>query len=324
MKPEVIAATHARLQPHLVRTPLLTSADLNQFLFCKIYFKYEGQQITGAFKSRGVLNALLKLKEQNQLPAHVVAFSSGNHAQAVAWAAKLLGIKATIFIPEDASPFKIAATKSHGAEVIITPDRQTAEAQAVEFAKDAFLLPPYDHDDIIAGQGTAAFEAWQDEGGFDVVFAPCGGGGLISGTLLATRHFSKDAKVFGAEPLLANDAAQSLKSGMIQRLTSSPNTIADGARTLAVSPRTFQYIQQLDSILEINEEEIVYWTQWLTHLLQVRVEPTSALGMAAAYNWHCAGNYGKILIILSGSNMDEKTEQQIWQQDFLSQKPGML
>ena len=279
-------------------------------------------QKVGAFKSRGALNTLLHLNEQGKLPKEVVAFSSGNHAQAVAWAARKLGIKATIIVPSVASPIKVAATRSYGAEVIITKERQEAEDLAHEKAKTAFLLPPYDHDDVIAGQGTAAFEAWKKEGGFDAVFAPCGGGGLISGTYLATRLFSDKAKVFACEPLIANDAADSYKTGIIRRFEKSPMTIADGTRTLSVSERTFQYIKKLNGFYEISEEEIIYWTQWLTHLLKINLEPTCALGMAGAYKYIKEGNMdSKILIIISGGNIDPSSYLKIWEKSFLDQVP---
>jgi threonine dehydratase len=279
-------------------------------------------QKVGAFKARGALNTLLHLKEQGKLPSEVVAYSSGNHAQAVAWAARELGIKATIIVPSVASPIKIMATKSYGAEVIVTKERQEAEDLAHEKSKTAFLLPPYDHDDVIAGQGTSAFEAWSDEGEFDAVFAPCGGGGLISGTYLATRYFSQTAKVFACEPLIANDAAESYHTGTIKRFEKTPMTIADGTRTLGISERTFQYIKKLNGFYEISEEEIIYWTQWLTHLLKINIEPTSALGMAGAYRYSQAGHKGsKILVILSGGNVDPLSYLKIWEKSFLDKPP---
>ncbi len=326
MKNEAVEAAYQRLKPHVTRTPVLTSRLLDRFLGCEIFFKYEGAQKVGAFKARGALNTLLALQEKNQLPERVVAYSSGNHAQAVAWAAKRLGLKSVIFIPEASSKIKIAATKAYGAEVHVTKTRQEAEenANTLALAKGSFLLPPYDHDDVIAGQGTAAYEAWEELKNLDAVFAPCGGGGLISGTFMATRLFSPDAEVFAAEPLIANDAAQSFRSGKIVRFSDMPKTIADGVRTLSVSPRTFHYIQQLDGFFEIEEEEILYWSQWLMHLLKVTVEPTSALGMAAAHKWLREGNKGKrILVILSGANLDSDTYGKIWAEDHLARLPAL-
>ncbi len=323
MSPEVITIAYNRIKSGIHKTPLLRSEQLNKMLSADIFFKWEGAQKTGAFKLRGALNTLLHLKEQGRLPEKVVAFSSGNHAQAVALAARLLGVKATIIVPAMASPIKIAGTRSYGAEVIIKETRQEAEDLARELAKTCFLLPPYDHDDVIAGQGTATLEAWMEAGDFDAVFAPCGGGGLISGTYLATRLFSDTAKVYASEPLMANDAAESYRTGIIQRLPVSPLTIADGTRTLAISARTFQYIKQLSGFYEISEEKIIYWTQWLTHLLKINIEPTSALGMAGAFQWIKEGNQDKkILVIVSGGNIDPSTYLEIWKENYLTQLPA--
>jgi threonine dehydratase len=322
MSPDVVTQAYHRIKAHINKTPLLQSHLLNQLLSANIYFKCEGMQKIGAFKLRGALNTLLHLKEQNKLPAEVVAFSSGNHAQAVAWSARFLGIKATIIMPANVSPIKVAATKSYGAEVILKENRQAAEALAREKAKSCFFLPPFDHDDVIAGQGTAALEAWMDEGDFDAVFAPCGGGGLISGTYLASRLFASTAKIYATEPLNGNDAAESYRTGKIHTFTTSPDTIADGVKTLSLSERTFKYAKKLDGFYEISEEEIIYWTQWLTHLLKVSVEPTSALGMAGAYKWINESNaHTKILIILSGANIDPSTYQEIWEKDHLTHLP---
>lgn len=326
MTPAAVEAAQKRLAHHVAHTPILRSHLLDRFLNAEIFFKYEGAQKVGAFKARGALNALLHLKEQKKMPLEVVAYSSGNHAQAVAWAARQMGIKATVVVPAGASKVKIAATKAYGAEVIIAKSRAEAEEIAADRANVAgsFLLPPYDHDDVIAGQGTAALEAWQDEGKFDAVFAPCGGGGLISGTFLATRLFSDKAEVYAAEPAIANDAARSYASGKIFRFQDAPKTIADGARTLSISERTFHYIDQLDGFYEISEEDILYWSQWLMHLLKVTVEPTAALGMAAAHKWIAEGNRGKrILIILSGANLDSDTYAKIWAQDQLTKLPAV-
>jgi threonine dehydratase len=326
VKPAAVEAAQARLGDHITRTPILRSHLLNRFLNTEILFKYEGAQKVGAFKARGALHTLLHLKEKKKLPLEVVAYSSGNHAQAVAWAARQMGIKSTVVVPAGASKVKIAATKAYGAEVIIAKSRGEAEDIAHERSEvgGSFLLPPYDHDDVIAGQGTAALEAWQDEKKIDAVFAPCGGGGLISGTFLATRVFSRDAAVYAAEPAIANDASRSYSTGKIYRFRDAPKTIADGARTLGISERTFHFIDQLDGFYEISEADILYWSQWLMHLLKVTVEPTAALGIAAAHKWIAEGNRGKrILIILSGANLDSDTYAKIWAHDHLSRLPAL-
>ena len=322
INPQQIQLAHERIKPYIKRTPILTSEYLNNKFGANFYFKFEGVQKTGAIKLRGALNVLLKLKEQNQLPQKVCAFSSGNHSQGVAYAAKLLGIKAKIFMPEFASKTKIQATKSYGAEVIITQTRQQAEAKvAEEAAQGAYFIHPYDNDDLICGQGTSCFEALSDMAVKpDAIFCSVGGGGWISGSYLATQLLCPTAKVFGAEPEIANDAAQSFKSGNIVKLADSPKTIADGVRTLAVSERTFEYIKKLEDIIEVSEENIIYNTQWLFNLLKITVEPTSAMAFAAAVQQIKADeklNNKNILILLSGGNIDSETHQKVWEGDYL-------
>jgi threonine dehydratase len=323
LSPSTIATAHQRIAPYIHRTPVVSSTLLNGWLGHEIFFKVEGLQKVGAFKVRGALNALLALKEKNALPDHVVAFSSGNHAQAVSYAAQKLGVKAIIFIPKEASPIKIQATRGYGAEVIITQTRQEAEARVADVVTTgATLIPPYDHDDIIAGQGTACFEALQDGINPNAIFAACGGGGWLSGTLLAAQLLAPAAKVFAAEPLLGNDATQSYRSGKIVRLPQTPPTLADGARTLAISERTFFYLKQLTDFYEITEDAMVYWTQWLMHLLKTTVEPTSAMAMAAAHRWlQTQPTKQTVLIMLSGGNIDPQTYAKIFAQDCLSRVP---
>ncbi len=322
--PEVVKTALERISPHLKQTPILESKFLNLLLGHEIFFKAETFQKTGAFKARGALNAILRLKEDGILPERVVAFSSGNHAQGVAWAASETGIKSKIFLPKNVSSVKKAATRHYGAEVIEVNSRQEAESLArAEVEKGAVLIPPFDNDDIIAGQGTACLEALEQGVKPDAVFAPVGGGGLISGSWLATRLACPTAKVFAAEPLNANDAARSYRSGEIFKWPEQPETIADGARTLALAERTFQYVQKISGIYEIAEEEIIYWAQWLNHLLKITVEPTAALAMAAAHQWLKNQEKGrKALVIISGGNMSEETYRKIWAKDYLGKVPG--
>lgn len=326
MNPRVIEEAHQRISPYIARTPLMRSNLLNDFLGHDITFKVEGFQRTGSFKIRGAINTILSLKENGDLPHKVVAFSSGNHAQAIAWSANRLGIKSTIFLPDFTSKIKQQATKSYGGEIILTETRQLAEAGAKEMvAKEgAYYLPPFDNDMVIAGQGTSAYEAYREGVTPDAVFATCGGGGWLSGTLLATKLLSPQTKVFGAEPLNANDAARSYRDGKIFSFDKSPDTIADGGRALCVSPRTFQYISQADDIIEVTEDEIIYWTQWLTHLLKTTVEPTSAVAMAAAHKWlKTAKQKQKLLVMLSGGNIDPLTQNKIWAQNHLENLPKL-
>ncbi|MCH2037175.1 MAG: serine/threonine dehydratase [Rickettsiales bacterium] len=298
---------------------------LNDWVGHRILFKVEGFQKTGSFKIRGALNHLLKRKEQGCLPSHVVAFSSGNHAQAVAYAAQLLGIKATICMPSYASTIKQAATKGYGAEIVTFNTRQEAELAVQEYINNgAHFIHPYDDDDIIAGQGTSCYEALGEHYNYDAIFATCGGGGWLSGTYLAKELLSPQSLVIGCEPLNANDAIQALQSGTIVRLSGTPDTVADGARTLSISKRTFSYLKKLDAFYEADEESIGYWTQWLTHLLKITVEPTSCVAMVGAYAWlKQQKKQQTILILLSGGNIAQDTYQTIWRKSDTNIQPSL-
>ncbi len=315
----------ARIAPYIRRTPLMDCALLNGWLGHELVFKAEGFQKIGAFKLRGALNALLAMKEQGKACEHVVAFSSGNHAQAVALAGTLLGIRTTVIMPRFVSAIKQQATVSYGAELILTDTRPQAEILAAQMqARGATFVHPSADDMVIAGQGTACLEALEDMGDRpDAIFAACGGGGLLSGTWLAASGFAPEAKVFGAEPAMANDAAQSYRAGRIIGFEESPMTIADGARTLRLSELTFQYLQKLDGFYEVEERDILYWTQWLQHLLKTVVEPTAALAMAGAAQWLAAQREKKrVLVILSGGNVDAASQRKIWAESFLEHVPG--
>lgn len=315
-----VKSAQKRIAPFVQTTPILESNLLNTCLESRILFKAECMQQTGAFKVRGAINTLAKLAEIKQLPAKVVANSSGNHAQAVAYAAKLFGVKAKIFSTQSVSAVKAAATRFYGAEMALYPTRLEADAAVKKASEepDTLWIPPFNHPDIIAGQGTLMLDAYQQTGAVDAVFAPCGGGGLLSGTLITTRAISTTTKVIGAEPLAANDAAQSLRSKKIVCLQQSPITLADGAATPAVGEHTFGYLQQLDDFYEVSEEKIAYWTQWLQHLLKIHVEPTCAMSMQAVVEWLSkSAPDQKILVLLSGGNIDQKKMQQVWEHDYL-------
>ncbi len=323
LSPEKIFEAQNRIFGHLNRTPLMESSLLNNLLGHEIIFKVEGFQKIGAFKARGALNTVLHLKENGQLAKEIAAFSSGNHAQAVALAGSKLGIKTTVFLPSFTSKIKQQATRSYGAEVILTPTRQEAERLMGEKAKNgANMIHPYDNDDVITGQGTACLEALQDGVNPDAVFAPCGGGGLLSGTYLACQTQQKPPLVFAGEPKNANDAAISYRTGQIFKFENSPQTIADGARALSVSERTLQYISKVNGFYEIEEKEILYWTQWTSHLLKIICEPTSAIAVAAAYKWLSEQSSKKrALVILSGSNVAPETHKEIWHDNYLDKLP---
>ncbi len=310
-----------RIKPYIQKTPLVQSSLLNRWLGHSIFFKLENWQSVGAFKARGAMNALLTVQERGQLSDRVVAFSSGNHAQAVAWACACLNLKAQIYIPKNASNIKKQATRSYGASVIETDTRQQAEDSVQQVIDEgSIFIHPYDNEDVILGQGTACLEALETGFEPDAIFAPCGGGGLLSGTYLASQ--SRRIPVFGAEPLQANDAARSLKAGEIVSYIDTPETLADGARTLRVSPRTFMYLRQLAGFYEITEREIIYWTQWISHLLKITCEPTAALGMAAAAQWIKDQTSPKvILVIISGGNLNPDFIPMLWHENHLENPP---
>ena len=316
-----------RLRSKVSHTPLLESAQLNAWMGHRILFKTECLQRTGAFKLRGATNFLTRMLELDNLPARVVANSSGNHAQAVAYAASQLKIPATIYSTETISAVKAAATQHYGADVKLYPTRPEADRAVAEAAQTpgTVWIPPFNHPDIIAGQGTAALEALQDAGSADAIFAPCGGGGLLSGTLIATRGLMPDCKIIGAEPQQANDASMSLQSGTIETLNGPPDTLADGAATPSVGDVTFPFLQGLDDFYEVDEVQIAYWTQWLQHLLKLHVEPTSAMSMAAVTSWALEATPGSTaIVILSGGNISQSSMAKIWQTDYLLQPPILV
>lgn len=320
---EIIAATQ-RIQPYACHTPIIQSRMLNSWLGHEIYFKAECLQRSGAFKFRGAINTLAWLQEQGQLPQKVVANSSGNHAQAIALAANLFNIDAQIFAAQNVSAVKAAATEYYGAELTLCETRALADQQVKQASEQpgVYWIPPFDHPQVIAGQGTVAVEALQQVEGINGIFAPCGGGGLLSGTLIATRELAAQAEVIGVEPLAGNDAMQSLQNGEIFRFEHSPQTLADGAATLAISELTFKHLQQLDDFYTVEEQQIAYWTQWLQHLLKLHVEPTSAMCMAAVVAWlQQQSSPQKVMVILSGGNIDQQKMQTLWQQDYLQQMP---
>ncbi len=321
-----IRAAKKRVDSYINATPILSSSLMNQWLGHEIFFKCENFQKIGAFKARGGLNTVAWLVENNQKPKHIVANSSGNHAQAVAYAGQQFGIPTTIFMPEYSSQVKVQAARGYGAKVVLSKTRNITDVLVREAAGEAgtYWIPPFNHEQVICGQGTAALEALTELDDIDAVFTPCGGGGLTSGTLIATRGLAPKAKMFGVEPLNANDAAESLRKGSIQRLSGIPNTLADGAMTMAVGELTFEFLKQLDGFYEVAENDIVYWTQWLTHLLKCRLEPTCAMPMQAVVEWLKTQNTKqRVLVIISGGNMDQTTSQKIWEWDYLTQKPTL-
>jgi threonine dehydratase len=302
---EVLKAA-GRVRAHIRRTATLTT-DLDPDL----RLKAECFQVTGSFKPRGAFNAVLSQMARAPRPAGVIAVSSGNHAQAVALAARTTGIPALILIPEDANPVKVAATRALGAEVIqegITFANREQRLHEVMAERGFSLVHPFDDWDVIHGQGTAALELLEDAPELDVVAAPIGGGGLLSGTAIVAKAHNPGIKVIGVEPANADDAYQSWKAGSIRSLAGAPSTMADGVRTTAIGQRNFEVMfanELVDEIVTVTEDEIatgvrVAWTR-----LHIALEPTGALPLAA----YLAGKFpkGRAGLILSGGNANLET-----------------
>ena len=300
-----VAAAAGRIKRYIRRTPVLTT-DLDP----RLRLKPESFQVTGSFKPRGAFNAVLSLMERGR-PRGVIAVSSGNHAQAVALAARTVGVPALILIPEDANPAKVAATRALGAEVIqegVTFANREQRLQEVMAERGFTLVHPFDDWNVIHGQGTAARELLEDVPDLDVVVTPVGGAGLLCGAAISARAHNPAIKVVGVEPEAADDAYQTWRSGSIQTLASSPKTLADGVRTTAIGHRNFEVMIEnrlVDEIVTVTEDEIadgvrVAWTR-----LRLALEPTGALPLAA----FLAGKLppGRTGLVLSGGNANFQT-----------------
>ena len=301
-----VAAAAARLHGHAHRTPVMRSRMLDQALGAEVYFKCENLQRMGAFKFRGAFNALSQFSPA-QRRAGVVAFSSGNHAQAIALSASLLGMSATIVMPQDAPAAKVAATRGYGGNVVLY-DRYTEDREAIgrKLAEQhgLTLIPPYDHPDVIAGQGTAAMELFEDVGALDALFVCLGGGGLLSGSALAARALAPACKVYGVEPEAGNDGQQSFRSGAIVRID-TPKTIADGAQTQQLGAYTFAIIRRdVDDIFTATDAQLVAGMRFFATRMKLMVEPTGCLGFAAACEMKEQLRGLRVGVVLSGGNVD--------------------
>jgi threo-3-hydroxy-L-aspartate ammonia-lyase len=288
------------------RTPVLTSRFANEMTGAQVYFKAENLQRMGAFKFRGGFNSLAKFSDE-QKKYGVVAFSSGNHAQAIALSARILQIPAVIVMPQDAPALKIAATREYGAEVVLF-DRYTEDREAIgqQLAKERglTLIPPFDHPDVIAGQGTAAIELIETTGPLDYFFVCLGGGGLMAGCALAFEALNPSCKIFGVEPLAGNDVQQSFRSGSPVKID-VPKTIADGAQTQLVGKLTFPIIQRCATdILTATDEQLVQSMHFFAERMKLIVEPTGALGFAAARYAGIDLRGKKVGVLISGGNVD--------------------
>ncbi|MGI4776808.1 MAG: threo-3-hydroxy-L-aspartate ammonia-lyase [Janthinobacterium lividum] len=298
----------ARIEGHAHRTPVLRSATADHRWGAQFFFKCENLQRMGAFKFRGAFNALAKF-DAAQKKAGAIAFSSGNHAQAVALSARLLGMPAVIVMPLDAPAAKLAATREYGAEVIqydrFTEDRE-AVTRKIADERGMTLIPPYDHPDVIAGQGTAARELFEETGPLDALYVCLGGGGLTSGSALSARALSPQAKVFGVEPEAGNDGQQSLRAGRIVHIE-TPRTIADGAQTQHLGEYTFAIIRRdVDDIVTVSDRQLVDGMRFFAERMKMVVEPTGCLAFAAACAAAEAGGLQgrRVGVIVSGGNVD--------------------
>ena len=302
---DVIAAA-GRLEGHAHRTPVLRSRTADEQLKASVFFKCENFQRMGAFKFRGAFNALSRFSA-GQRKAGVITFSSGNHAQAVALSARILGIPAVILMPLDAPQAKVDATRGYGGEVIqfdrFKQDRERLTREIAQ-ARGMTLIPPYDHPDVIAGQGTAARELFEEVGELDYLFVCLGGGGLLSGSALSARALSPGCKVYGVEPEAGNDGQQSFRSGAIVHIP-TPKTIADGAQTQHLGEYTFGVIKRdVDDVLTVSDAQLVQAMRFFAERMKMIVEPTGCLGFAAACEAGLPIAGKRVGVIISGGNVD--------------------
>jgi threonine dehydratase len=301
-----VTAASERIKGFAHRTPVMTSRTMNKELGAEVFFKCENLQRMGAFKFRGAFNALSKFDER-QRKAGVVAYSSGNHAQAIALSASLLGIPATIVMPNDAPAAKMAATRGYGGKVVnydrYTEDREQIGRDLAE-KHGLTLIPPYDHPDVIAGQGTAAKELFEEVGELDVLFVSLGGGGLLSGSALSTRALSPNCTLYGVEPEAGNDGQQSFRSGAIVHID-TPKTIADGAQTQHLGAFTFEIIRRdVNDILTASDAQLVECMRFFAERMKLVVEPTGCLGIAAARAMASELKGKRVGVMVSGGNVD--------------------
>jgi threonine dehydratase len=300
-----VEAAYERIKNYVNKTPVMTSSTLDAWLNNHCFFKCENFQKIGAFKFRGALNTLLQLSPK-QKEIGVITHSSGNHAQAVALAAKITNIKAVIVMPENAPKVKVAATKGYGAEVVFCGSKPGDREEAVKplIAKHGYILVhPSDDLRVIAGAGTAAYELIQTVGKLDYIFTPVGGGGLLSGTAIASKGLLTNIKVIGVEPEQADDAYRSFRDGKIYP-SNNPQTIADGLRT-QLGPNTFKIVREkVDQIITVSEEAIVDAMEFIWQRMKLIVEPSGAVPLAGILSNQLSLEHSKTGVILSGGNID--------------------
>jgi threo-3-hydroxy-L-aspartate ammonia-lyase len=303
-----VLAARARISGAAHKTPVLTSRTADEKVGASLFFKAENLQRGGAFKFRGAYNAIAALDASIRQNG-VVAYSSGNHAQAVTYAARLQGVSATIVMPKDAPEMKIAATKGYGAEIVFydryTEDREEI-SQRLAAERGAALIPPYDHPDVIAGQGTAALELIEEVGLIDMLVVPLGGGGLLAGCALSAKALAPGCTIVGVEPEAGNDGQQSLRKGEVVRIP-VPKSIADGALTTHLGAHNFPILKdKVDDIVTVSDAQLVETVRFFAERMKLVVEPTGCLAAAAVMHGAvaCAGK--RFGILLSGGNVDLK------------------
>lgn len=303
-----ILAAKERLKGHVNVTPVMTSRTLDRIVGAEIYFKCENLQRIGAFKFRGAFNSIAKLSEAEK-ERGVITYSSGNHAQAVALVGRMLNIQTTIVMPNNAPETKRAATADYGATIVeYDPEETTrkAVAETLQAKNDFTMIPPFDHLDVIAGQGTAALELLEDVGHLDALLVPCGGGGLLSGSAIAAKNIDPNCRIIGVEPKLADDATRSFYTKTLHRIKNPP-TIADGTRTSSLGKITFPLVlEYVDEMNTVSEEAIMEAVKFLFYRMKLVVEPSGALGLAALLSRTVIPK-GQAGIIISGGNIDAAT-----------------
>ena len=302
---DVAAAAH-RLKGMAHRTPVLRSTSADESTGAQVFFKCENLQRTGAFKFRGAYNTLAQFTPE-QRERGVLAFSAGNHAQAIALSARLLDMPAVIVMPEDAPASKMAATREYGAQVVTynryTEDREAISRRLAE-ERGMTLVPPFDHPHVIAGQGTAAMELLDEVPGLDYLFVCVGGGGLLAGSTLAAQAMAPGCRLVGVEPEAGNDGQQSFKAGHIVQIP-SPHTIADGAQTQALGQLTFPIIAEgVEDMVTATDEQLVQALRFFAERMKIVVEPTGALAFAGVRNGSVDVRGKRVGVLISGGNVD--------------------
>lgn len=309
---EQVKAASKRLENHANKTPILTSRTLNKLVGAEVFFKCENFQKVGAFKFRGAFNCISQLSAKDKQQG-IIAYSSGNHAQAVALVGQMLGIKTTIVMPNNAPKIKLIATKGYGADVVLfDPITEIREEIAAKLQKKNgyTLIAPFDNKHVIAGQATAAYELFNKVSKLDMLLVPCGGGGLLSGSAISAKSMDSTCQVIGVEPVNADDAYQSFYSGKLVTIK-NPDTIADGTRTQSLGKITFPLIQKnVDAIVTVTEQDIIDAVRFFLLRMKIVVEPSGALGLAALLSKKVKPQ-GKIGVIISGGNIDPSMLVQI-------------